>query len=481
VDAGWRDLQLAMQARWRQSSSKAIGSLTAVSVHNKSLPDKVQTQIPGVLADMKELIAIESVSADPARMSELERSANHIVQLLADLSCPDIRIVRARDGAPAVIGRFPAPESKPTVCLYAHHDVQPEGDPAAWRTPPFVATELDGRLFGRGAADDKGGFAVHLAALRAFDGKPPVGVTLFVEGEEEIGSPTLPQLLEEHHDELAADVFVIADSVNWAVGQPAFTTSLRGLAECVVEVRTLDHGLHSGVYGGVVPDALTTLCRLLATLHDDQGNVAVAGLATAPAPELEYPLERLREESGILDGVDWIGSGSIVERIWCKPAISVIALDAPPVAKASNTLIPAARAKISVRVAPEDDPSQALAALIKHLEDHVSWHAQVAVVGGETGEPSVVDFTGPYAEAARAAFAQAWGIEPVFIGQGGTIPMVSDFGNAYPDATILVTAVGDPDSRAHGTNESLHLGDFAAACLAETLMLDAFAQLDPES
>jgi cysteinylglycine-S-conjugate dipeptidase len=442
-----------------------------------SLRDQVQAQLPGVLADLKELVAIESVSADPARTTEVERSAEHIVQLLADLKCPDVRIIRAKDGAPAVLGRFPPPEGKPTVCLYAHHDVQPEGDPAGWRTPPFVATELEGRLYGRGTADDKGGLAVHLAALRAFDGKPPVGVTVFFEGEEEIGSPTLTVLLEEHRADLAADVFVIADSDNWAVGQPAFTTSLRGLAECIVEVRTLDHGLHSGVYGGVVPDALTALCRLLATLHDDQGNVAVAGLATAPAPELEYPLERLREESGILDGVDWIGSGSIVERMWCKPAISVIALDAPTVAQASNTLIPTARAKISARVAPGDDASHGLAALIKHLEDHVPWGVQVTVTGGETAEPSVVDFAGPYAEAARAAFRQAWDVAPVFIGQGGTIPMVADFGKAFPEATILVTAVGDPDSRAHGSNESLHLGDFAAACLAETLMLDAFARV----
>jgi cysteinylglycine-S-conjugate dipeptidase len=446
-----------------------------------SLRDQVQAKLSGVLADLKELVAIESVSADPARTTEVERSAKHIAQLLSDLNCPDVRIIRAMDGAPAVLGRFPAPEGKPTVCLYAHHDVQPQGDPAGWRTPPFVATELEGRLYGRGTTDDKAGFAVHLAALRAFGGKPPVGVTVFVEGEEEIGSPTLPQLVEDHYEELAADVFVIADSDNWAVGQPAFTTSLRGLAECIVEVRTLDHGLHSGVYGGVVPDALTALCRLLATLHDDQGNVAVAGLATAPAPELEYPLERLREESGILDGVDWIGSGSIVERMWCKPAISVIALDAPTVAQASNTLIPTARAKISARVAPGDDASHGLAALIKHLEDHVPWGVQVTVTGGETAEPSVVDFAGPYAEAARAAFRQAWDVAPVFIGQGGTIPMVADFGKAFPEATILVTAVGDPDSRAHGTNESLHLGDFAAACLAETLMLDAFARLDLEN
>jgi acetylornithine deacetylase/succinyl-diaminopimelate desuccinylase-like protein len=446
-----------------------------------SLRDQVQAQIPGVLADLRELVAIESVSADPARAAEVERSAQRIAQLLGDLRCPDVRVIRAGDGAPAVIGRFPAPEGAPTVCLYAHHDVQPEGDPQNWRTPPFVATELDGRLFGRGTSDDKAGVAVHLAALRAFGGRPPVGVTVFIEGDEEIGSVGLPLLLDEHRDDFAADVYVIADSENWAVGEPAFTTSLRGLAGCTVEVRTLDHGVHSGVFGGVAPDALTTLCRLLATLHDDQGNVAVAGLGTAAAPDLEYPPERLREESGILDGVEWIGSGSFAERMWYKPAMSVIALDTTRIDKASNTLIPSARAKISARVAPGDDPAKALAALITHLEDHVPWGAHLMVMDSETAEPSVIDFSGPYAEAARTAFTQAWGVAPVLIGQGGSIPMVAAFSKAFPKATILVTAVGDPDSRAHGSNESLHLGDFAAGCLAETLMLDAFAQLDGAS
>ena len=443
-----------------------------------SLHDVVRDLLPRVLSDLGDLVAIESVSADRARASEVERSALAIVGLLVDAGCPDARVVRANGGAPAVIARFPAPAGMPTVCLYAHHDVQPEGDPAGWATPPFMATEVNGRLYGRGVSDDKGGFAVHLAALRAFGGKPPVGVTLFIEGEEEVGSTDLAQLLEENRDDLAADVFVIADSDNWAVGQPAFTTSLRGLASCTVEVRTLDHGVHSGEYGGVVPDALTALCRLLATLHDDQGNVAIAGLASAPAPAMEYPPERLREESGLFDGVDWIGSGSFVERMWCKPAVSVIALDATPVDKASNTLIPVARAKISTRIAPDEDAAKALAAVITHLNDHAPWGAQVTVTEGETAAGSLIDFAGPYADAARAAFTEAWGREPVLIGQGGSIPMVADFGKAFPEATILITAVGDPDSRAHGANESLHLADFAAACLAETLMLNAFAHLD---
>ena len=443
-----------------------------------SLRDAVLTLIPSTLQDLKSLVAIQSVSADPGRAAQVEQSAETVAELLRQVGCPDVQIVRA-DGASSVIGRFPAPAGAPTVCLYAHHDVQPEGNHALWDTEPFVATLVGERLVGRGTADDKGGLAMHLATLRAFDGKPPVGVTVFVEGEEEIGSPTLGRLLAEHHDELAADVFVIADSTNWAVSKPAFTTSLRGLADCVVEVRTLDHGVHSGIYGGVVPDALTALCRLLATLHDERGNVAVEGLRTAPAPELDYPEDRLREESGVLDGVPWLGDGTLVERMWCKPAISVVALDATPVVEASNTLIPAARAKVSLRLAPGDDARQGLAALVKHLYDHAPWGVQVEVFEGETGEPSLIRFEGPYAEAAQAAFTQGWDAAPVFIGQGGSIPMVAEFGQAFPQATILVTGVADPDSRAHGSNESVHLGDFESACVAETLMLEAFASIAP--
>jgi len=442
-----------------------------------TLAETVQVQQPAVLEDLARLVAIESVSADPARGDRVQASAEAVAALVESLGCPDVRVVRAGAGQPAVIARFPAPPGRPTVCLYAHHDVQPEGDPALWSSPPFEVQQRDGRLYGRGTADDKGGLAVHLAALRAFDGRPPVGVTLFIEGEEEIGSATLAQLLDEHRDALAADVFVIADSSNWEVGQPAFTTSLRGLADCVVEVRTLDHAIHSGSYGGVVPDALTALCRLLATLHDENGDVAVPGLATTAPPGLEYPEDRLRAESGLLDGVQQIGTGTVVERLWCKPAIAVIALDATPVARASNTLAPVARAKISLRLAPGEDALAAMPKLAAHLQAHAPWGAQVTVTGGDAGQPSRIEFSGPYAEVAREAFQTAWGVPPVFVGQGGSIPMVADFGGAFPGATILVTAVGDPDTRAHGADESLHLGDFAAACLAETLMLQGFADL----
>lgn len=440
------------------------------------LDTAVDRELPGVLDDLKRLVAIESVSADPDRAAEVQRSAETVAGLLTDLGCPDVRIV-AEGGQPAVLAKFPAPAGKPTVCLYAHHDVQPTGNPDPWATEPFVATEQGERLYGRGSADDKGGLAVHLAALRAFDGKPPVGVTLFIEGEEEIGSPTLGALLEAHRDDLAADVFIIADSSNWAVGSPSFTTTLRGLADCVVTVSTLDHGIHSGQYGGLAPDGLTTLCRLLATLHDDAGNVAVAGLGTSAAPDLDYPADRLRSETGVLDGVCYLGEGTVVERIWNKPAVSVIALDATPVAQASNTLIPSARAKISMRVAPGQDADEALTKLRDHLLSNAPFGAQVQVELGHTGQPSTIPFEGPYAEAAREAYGAAWGTDPVFVGQGGSIPMVAEFADAFPAATVLVTAVTDPDSRMHGANESLHLGDFAAACHAEAGFLQRVADL----
>jgi len=443
-----------------------------MTIQDVTIKAAVEAEFPGVVAELRRLVAIESVGADAARTPQVQRSAEAVADLLREVGSPDVRIV-TEGGAPAVVARFPAPEGKPTVFLYAHHDVQPEGDPDLWQTAPFEATEVGDRLFGRGAADDKGGFAVHLAALRAFGGKPPVGVTLFIEGEEEIGSPSLSALLAAHRDELASDVFVIADSANWSVGEPAFTTTLRGMAECTLELRTLDHAVHSGAFGGVVPDALTAMCRLLATLHDEKGNVAVPGLFSGPGPALDYPADRLKAESGILDGVSYIGDGTVVERLWNKPAISVIALDATPVAKASNTLIPATRAKISMRLAPGDSARAAMQSLVKHLQDHVPWGAQLDVLTGESGEPSVVPFQGPYAEAARAAFTEAWGQEPVLIGQGGSIPMVAEFAQAFPEATILVTAVSDPDSRMHGANESVHLGDLKNACLAEALFLES--------
>ncbi|OBA63211.1 dipeptidase [Mycobacterium sp. 1100029.7] len=434
------------------------------------LVERVRDVLPSVRRDLEDLVRIESVWADPARRDEVHRSAQAVADLLSQAGFGDVRIV-SEGGAPAVIAHHPAPAGAPTVLLYAHHDVQPEGDRSQWSSPPFEPTERDGRLYGRGSADDKAGIATHLAAFRAHGGRPPVGVTVFVEGEEESGSPSLGRLLAAHRDELAADVIVIADSDNWSTEIPALTVTLRGLVDCVVDVATLDHGLHSGIWGGVVPDALSVLVRLLASLHDDDGNVAVAGLHESTAAAVDYPPERVRADSGLLDGVAEIGSGSAPQRLWAKPAITVIGIDTTPVDKASNTLIPRARAKISMRVAPGGDAAAHLDALTAHLQQHAPWGAHVSVTRGDLGEPYAIDATGSVYDAARQAFRQGWGTDAIDMGMGGSIPFIAEFAEAFPQAKILVTGVEDPATQAHSINESLHLGVLERAAIAEALLL----------
>lgn len=434
-----------------------------------ALRARVHDLMPQVRVDLEALARIPSVSLDAFDQAQVEASAEATAALL-EAEGLTVEIVR-EGGRPAVIAHIDGPEGAPTVMLYAHHDVQPPGDDALWDSPPFEPTERDGRLYGRGAADDKAGIMAHLAALRAHSGKLPVGVTVFVEGEEEIGSDSLPTILERHGEKLRADAIVLADSTNWAIGEPALTTTLRGMIRVVVTVTTLDHGIHSGMFGGPVPDAITALVRLLATMHDDTGNVAVAGLKEGVAADLDYDEARLRAESGLLDGVDLIGSGSILSRIWTKPSITTIGIDAPTVARSSNTLVPTASAKISMRLAPDEFDLDGFEALKKHLLDHAPWGARVEVHLDDRGNGFAAHAQGPVYDQARAAFADAWGVQPVDIGVGGSIPFVAAFAEKFPQAAILVTGVEDPDARAHGANESLHLGEFEKVCVAEAVLL----------
>jgi len=435
------------------------------------LRGRIQDVLPGIRRDLEDLVRIESVSADPERASEVQRSAE-AVSALFEAEGFRVQITTADGGAPAVIAHKAGPAGAPTVLLYAHHDVQPENDHADWDSPPWEPTERDGRLYGRGAADDKAGIATHLAAVRVFGDDLPVSLVMFIEGEEEVGSDSLVALLRQHHEELRSDVIVIADSGNWDIGVPALTTSLRGLVRADVEVRTLTHAVHSGMWGGLVPDSLMAMARLIASLHDDDGNVTIDGLYSGPAADVDYPEERLRAESGAAEGIRWIGSGSTVERLWTKPALSITGLDAPKVAGASNTLVPLARCRISLRIAPGDTTENAVACLRKHLEAHVPWGAGLEITIVDTGEATQIDATGPAYDVARTAFRDAWdGVEPIDMGVGGSIPFIAEFLEAFPQASVLVTGVEDPDTRAHGANEGLHLAEFERVLLAEALLL----------
>lgn len=442
---------------------------------HEDLRTNIDRMMPQMLEDFSELIRIPSVSAPRYDPAEVRRSAEMTLRLLVESGLDDAHLLEVEGAHPAVYASSPAPEGAPTVLLYAHHDVQPPGPNEEWDTPAFEPTERDGRIYGRGSSDDKANIIVHVGALRSFAGSLPVGVKVLIEGEEEIGSAHLGQFLETYEDLLEADVIVIADAGTWAVGIPTLTTSLRGLVDCVVEVRTLQYAVHSGGFGGAVPDAITTLARLLSTLHDANGEVAVAGLVAADKTSLHLSDEELRRQAEPVPGIELIGTGSITSRLWTKPAISVVAIDAPPISEAINQLVPTARAKVSMRIAPGDDPQRGMEALRRHLEDNIAWGAEVTVVPGATGEAFAGATTGPAYDAFREAFAEAWGSPTSEMGIGGSIPFVADLAARFPEASILLTGVADPGSRAHGPNESQDIAELRNGMLAEAIALRLLA------
>jgi acetylornithine deacetylase/succinyl-diaminopimelate desuccinylase-like protein len=435
-----------------------------------------------LLGELIELAKIPGIAWDAFDPLDLERSASAVANLLKDLDVFEFVEIRkshehGKPGAPAVVARRAAKNGKPQILLYAHHDVQPPGDEQVWQTKPFEPTLKEGRLYGRGAADDKAGIVTHIAAIRAlkqiagadFD----LGITLFIEGEEEAGSPTFRNFLEENAQDLQADVIIVADSGNWTVEVPALTTTLRGLVSQVIEVSTLDHALHSGMYGGAVPDAMMATIRLLASLHDEHGNVAISGLKQGKADELPYSEDQLRIDAGMLENTEQIGTGSILDRIWTKPALTVIGIDGQSVAMSSNTMLPSVRAKISLRIAPGEQPEQALQLLRAHLEAHLPFGATLNYGEIELGKPFSGLSEGWAKPAAEQALSAGFGLDSVNIGIGGSIPFIADLTEVFPEAQILVTGVEDPDSRAHSPNESVELEMLKKAMVSEALLLIA--------
>ena len=430
---------------------------------------------PQAQAELEELVRIPSVSAPGFDTNEVRRSATRITELLEESGFSGVRLLEIEGAHPAVYAEIPAPEDAPTILLYAHHDVQPPGPAEEWDSPPFEPIIRGGRILGRGAADDKAGVVMHLAAVRAFGGHVPVGVKVFMEGEEEIGSANLGEFLATYRDLLEADVIVIGDAGNWAVGTPALTTSLRGLVDCVVEVRTLKGAVHSGMIGGVVPDAIVALARVISSLHDDDGSIAIRGLIEGSGADLVLTEAEVRDQAGTVDGLQLIGEGTFTERLWYKPAISVLAIDAPPISEAINQLVPVARAKVSMRIAPGQDPNAALEALIAHLEAAVPWGAEMTIQPGALGQAFELDASDDASLAFKEAFRIAYGNTAVEMGVGGSIPFVAAFEEAYPEASILLTGVMDPTSQIHAPNESQSLADLESGILGEAIALRMLA------
>jgi acetylornithine deacetylase/succinyl-diaminopimelate desuccinylase-like protein len=426
------------------------------------LQDRVKAEIPRALEDLRALVAIPSISSMPDHADDVLRSAEATCELFRAEGV-DARVVTTGGARPAVIGHKAGPAGSPTVLLYGHHDVQPLG--SGWSRDPWSLTADGDRLYGRGSSDDKGAIALHLAVLRAFGDELPVSVTVLVEGEEEIGSPAFAELLAGHVDELRADAIVCPDAVNPTPLQPSLTTDLRGNVAVVVTLSTIARPVHSGLYGGVLPCALTTLVQLLATLHDADGRLAVEGLAPS---SVEPPAVLVDYADLLLDGVQELPGGSLAERLVTSPSVTVLAVDAVPVAEASNVLHPRAAAKLGIRVPPDGDPQAVLEAIEAHLRSHVRHGAQLEIARDRAG----LGFHGkPRSDAWTLAAKEAFGTDSVDVGAGGSIPFLSALQAVNPDADFFVTAVQDSGSQAHSFDESLHVPGFEAACVAHALLL----------
>ena len=436
------------------------------------LRTKTKSLMPGLLADLERLVRLPSVAFPGFPDEPVRQTAAAVAQLLRDAGLPDVRMMDVARAPQAVFGQRPAKPGAPTVLLYAHYDVQPAGDVSQWTSPPFEPTVREGRLYGRGAADDKSGIVIHTGALLALAEDCPVGVKVLVEGQEECGEGGVEEFVQAHAELLEADAIVISDVGNYALGVPTLTTSLRGMAACDLEVATLEGAVHSGMFGGPAPDALIAITRMIATLHDEAGDVAVEGLATADYDGADYDEGAYRTDAGVLPGVGLIGSGSIGERLYGRPSINVIGIDAPAVDGTANALVPKARARISVRLAPGQDPAEAQAAVMKHLEAAAPWHVRVTVTPGTVGEGFLAKTDGPAYAVAATAMAAAYGKDVVHYGEGGSIPLVAAFLEALPDAEIILWGPEEPRCAIHAPDESVDLGELERCVLAEALFVE---------
>ncbi|SCK08107.1 Acetylornithine deacetylase/Succinyl-diaminopimelate desuccinylase [Streptomyces sp. WMMB 714] len=441
----------------------------------------VASLMPQARAELAELVAFRSV-ADAAQfpVSECEGAASWVAATLRREGFQDVALLDTPDGTQSVYGMVPGPKGAPTVLLYAHYDVQPPLDESAWETPPFELTERNGRWYGRGAADCKGGVVMHLLALRALraQGELPVTVKFIAEGSEEQGTGGLQQYAEAHPELLAADTIVIGDTGNFRVGLPTVTASLRGMAMLHVRVDTLEGNLHSGQFGGAAPDALAALVRMLDSVRDAEGNTVIDGMdVDAGWDGLEYPADDFRRDARVLDGVRLTGSGSVAESIWARPSVTVLGIDCPSVATATASVQASARAAVSLRVPPGMDTVKATSLLVSHLEAHVPWGARVSIEVAGQGQPFSADTSSPayraMAEAMRAAYD---GEEMQIAGQGGSIPLCDTLASLYPRAEILLIGLSEPEAQIHAVNESVSPEELERLSVAEALFLLRYAQ-----
>lgn len=446
---------------------------------NTALHDRVAALMGQAREDLAALIACKSV-ADPRQFpaEECLQAARIVVESFKQVGLDDARLEQTPDGHPAVFAQRPAPEGAPTVLLYCHYDVQPPLDPTgrAWKTPPFELHERDGRWYGRGAADCKGNIVAHLTALRALGGDLPVGVKLIAEGSEEQGTGGLEHYVPAHADLLRADAIVVADVGNFAVGVPTLTTALRGYAEAIVTVSTLETPMHSGMFGGPAPDALLALIRMLATLRDERGNTTIKGLAADGSWQgVDYPPEQFRADAHVLEGVELLGDGRVSDLLWSRPAVNVLGIDCPPVVGSAPAIPAQARALVSLRVPPGLDAKRAQDALVAHLRELAPWQVELEIEPLEVGQAFSATTGGPAYTAMDRALQEAFGRSTTTEGAGGSIPLCNVFAETFPDAEIMLLGVEEPRCLIHAPNESVDPREIERIALAEALFLNGYA------
>jgi acetylornithine deacetylase/succinyl-diaminopimelate desuccinylase-like protein len=426
--------------------------------------------MPQLTEDLKELVSHASCSF-PGYPEEPVTAMRHAAMDLLKRYGAEVRELDLGEGKPAIYGDLPGPEGAPTVLIYAHYDVQPAPVEAGWETDPWKAEVKDGRLYGRGAADDKSGVIIHAGSLGVFQGDLPVNLRILIEGEEETVSHIGPYV-DAHPELFRADTFVIADMGNPAAGVPALTTTLRGNVVCTVKVRSLQFPAHSGLFGGAAPDALLALIKILATLHDDAGDTIVPGLAKFEWDGSEMEPDAFRTAAGMVDGAELIGSGTLGARLWSRPAASVIGIDAPTVKDAANVVLPEAAAKISMRVPPGADSEHELGLLMEHLKKVAPWGVEVEVEKVRVGYPFSARMDGPAVKAALAAMETAFETEAGFMGSGGSIPLVARLQGVSPEAEVILWGAEDvARAKIHASNESVDLSEIEKMIVAQALTL----------
>jgi acetylornithine deacetylase/succinyl-diaminopimelate desuccinylase-like protein len=461
----------------------------------KAALDHLEKNFGDFQKTLVDLSRIPSVSAQGFPPADVRRSADATAEAMRRVGIENVEVLEIPGVHPYVYGDWLHQPGAPTILLYGHHDVQPPGRPEKWLSPAFEPTERKGRLYGRGTADDKAGVMAHVAAVASYlksSGRVPCNVKFVIEGEEEIGSEHLGKFLEKYKSKLSADFIVLSDTANFDTGVPALTYQLRGIAQVDVEVQVLDHPVHSGMWGGPVPDPVQVLSKLIADLQNKDGSINVPGLYKDVAKPSKKQLQRIRklpfnekkfkQDAGLVDGAKLTGEKdySVYERIWTRPSLTVIAMESHPIQGSSNQIVDSARARLSLRTVPNMDGRKAAWLLIKKLTSNPPHNAKVTAKLNGTTPWWTTDPEGPAFEAARRALKAGFGKDTAMIGAGGSIGFVQPFADMLGGAPCLLMGVEDPPCNAHSENESLHLGDWRKVMRSAIHLYDELSRVDPQ-